>query len=233
MLIHRQNSYAPCSKRRTGRREAQSGGSGPHTKNPPCIWSLHLCWDVRPHCPMYFNGHSIHFNLFIPLLSYVLFLMWPFVWVFLNSIVCTESYLYIGVFEQICDLFDFFVEAYESELISFYYFCLLHFYSSVGLSYCIICFVDGCRFSTDSYVVYIFCLISLSLFSDMLDMCLPNRIANGWHSVFCGMAWPVSYYCDGCSVFKINYIHTFLICYYMYDNIYEGHFNCFFLMANV
>lgn len=37
MLIHRQNWYAPSSKRRTGRREAQSLGLGPRTKNPPCI----------------------------------------------------------------------------------------------------------------------------------------------------------------------------------------------------
>jgi hypothetical protein len=65
---------------------------------------------------------------------------------------------------------SFFVEGYEHEPISFYYFGLLHFYSSVGLSYCIICFVDGCRFGTDSYVVYIFCLISPSLFSDTLDV---------------------------------------------------------------
>jgi hypothetical protein len=36
MLIHRQNSYVPGSKRRTGRREAQSRGPGPHTKIFPC-----------------------------------------------------------------------------------------------------------------------------------------------------------------------------------------------------
>jgi hypothetical protein len=36
MLIHRQNSYALPSKLRTGRREAQSSGPGPHRKIPSC-----------------------------------------------------------------------------------------------------------------------------------------------------------------------------------------------------
>jgi hypothetical protein len=38
MLIHQQNLYAPCSKRRTGRREVQNHGRDPHIKNPPCTW---------------------------------------------------------------------------------------------------------------------------------------------------------------------------------------------------
>jgi hypothetical protein len=37
MLIHRQNSYALRSKRRTGRRGAQSRGTGQQSKNPHCI----------------------------------------------------------------------------------------------------------------------------------------------------------------------------------------------------
>jgi hypothetical protein len=37
MLINRQNSHAPRNKRRTGRREAQSRGSGEQSKNTPCI----------------------------------------------------------------------------------------------------------------------------------------------------------------------------------------------------
>jgi hypothetical protein len=37
MLIHRQNSYTPRGKWRTGRREAQSRGTGPHSKNILCI----------------------------------------------------------------------------------------------------------------------------------------------------------------------------------------------------
>jgi hypothetical protein len=37
MLIHRQNSYAPRSKRCTGLREMQSRGTGQQSKNPPCI----------------------------------------------------------------------------------------------------------------------------------------------------------------------------------------------------
>jgi hypothetical protein len=37
MLIHRQNSYATRSKRRIGRRETQSHGTGLQSKNPPCI----------------------------------------------------------------------------------------------------------------------------------------------------------------------------------------------------
>jgi hypothetical protein len=36
ILIHRQNSYAPRSKRHTGRRETQSRGNGQQSKNPPC-----------------------------------------------------------------------------------------------------------------------------------------------------------------------------------------------------
>jgi hypothetical protein len=36
MLIHRQNLYAPRSKRRTDRSEAQSRGTGQQSKNPPC-----------------------------------------------------------------------------------------------------------------------------------------------------------------------------------------------------
>jgi hypothetical protein len=38
MLIHRQNLYAPSSKRWTGRREAQSHGTGQQSKNPLCIY---------------------------------------------------------------------------------------------------------------------------------------------------------------------------------------------------
>jgi hypothetical protein len=37
MLTHRQNSYMPRSKRRTGRREAQSRGIGQQSKKPHCI----------------------------------------------------------------------------------------------------------------------------------------------------------------------------------------------------
>jgi hypothetical protein len=36
MLIHRQNSYAPRVKQRTGRREAQSREPGLYSKNIPC-----------------------------------------------------------------------------------------------------------------------------------------------------------------------------------------------------
>jgi hypothetical protein len=39
MLIHQQNLYAPHSKRRTGRHEAQSRGPDPHTKNPCCMYT--------------------------------------------------------------------------------------------------------------------------------------------------------------------------------------------------
>lgn len=35
MLIHQSNSYAHRSQRRTGRREAQSLGTGQQGKNPP------------------------------------------------------------------------------------------------------------------------------------------------------------------------------------------------------
>jgi hypothetical protein len=38
MLKHRQNSYAPRSKRHTDRREAQSHGTGQLIKNPPYIF---------------------------------------------------------------------------------------------------------------------------------------------------------------------------------------------------
>jgi hypothetical protein len=37
MLIHWQNSYAPCGKRRPGRRKMQSHGTGQQSKNPLCI----------------------------------------------------------------------------------------------------------------------------------------------------------------------------------------------------
>jgi hypothetical protein len=37
MLIHRQNSYAPRSKRHTGRRDAQSRGTGQQNKTPTFI----------------------------------------------------------------------------------------------------------------------------------------------------------------------------------------------------
>jgi hypothetical protein len=37
VLIHRQNSYAPRGKRRTGRCEAQNRGTGQKSKNPRCI----------------------------------------------------------------------------------------------------------------------------------------------------------------------------------------------------
>jgi hypothetical protein len=40
MLIHQQNSYAPRSKRRTGRRDAQGRETGQQSKNPPCIYVL-------------------------------------------------------------------------------------------------------------------------------------------------------------------------------------------------
>jgi hypothetical protein len=40
MLIHRQNSYAPRTKRSTGRREAQTRETGQQSKNPPCIYRL-------------------------------------------------------------------------------------------------------------------------------------------------------------------------------------------------
>jgi hypothetical protein len=35
MLIHWQNLFAPTSKRRTVRREAQKSGTGQQRKNPP------------------------------------------------------------------------------------------------------------------------------------------------------------------------------------------------------
>jgi hypothetical protein len=40
MLIHLQNSYALRSKQGTGRREAQSRGSGPQSKNSLCIFKV-------------------------------------------------------------------------------------------------------------------------------------------------------------------------------------------------
>jgi hypothetical protein len=40
MLIHRQNSYAPRSKRRIGRREVQSRDTSQQSKNPSCIYQL-------------------------------------------------------------------------------------------------------------------------------------------------------------------------------------------------
>jgi hypothetical protein len=46
MLIHLQNLYALRSKRRTGRREAQSREPGPHTKNPLCITDNQAFKDV-------------------------------------------------------------------------------------------------------------------------------------------------------------------------------------------
>jgi hypothetical protein len=46
MLIHRQNSYAPRGKRRTGRREAQSRGPGPYSKNIPCIILNLIFWET-------------------------------------------------------------------------------------------------------------------------------------------------------------------------------------------
>jgi hypothetical protein len=37
MLIHREKSHEPRSKRRTGRREAQGHGTGAHIKYRSCI----------------------------------------------------------------------------------------------------------------------------------------------------------------------------------------------------
>jgi hypothetical protein len=53
MLIHRQNSYATRGKRRPGRREAQSRGTGQHDKNSPCI-SLRTIMVT-----IHFTGHYI------------------------------------------------------------------------------------------------------------------------------------------------------------------------------
>jgi hypothetical protein len=35
-----------------------------------CMCSLYLVWNVRPVCPMYFRGHSIHLIWYTPLFSY-------------------------------------------------------------------------------------------------------------------------------------------------------------------
>jgi hypothetical protein len=52
MLIHRQNSYAPSSRQCTGRREAQSRGTGQQSKNHPCItdsMNQNSSWEVNNH----------------------------------------------------------------------------------------------------------------------------------------------------------------------------------------
>jgi hypothetical protein len=40
-MIHQQDSYAPRSRRRTGRRKAQNLGPGPHSKNIPCTYNVY------------------------------------------------------------------------------------------------------------------------------------------------------------------------------------------------
>jgi hypothetical protein len=71
-----------------------------------CICSLYLVLNVRPVCPTYFNGQSIHIIWYTPLCSYRLGIgedLLGFVLYF-----CSECNLNICLFEEFYDFFCFF-----------------------------------------------------------------------------------------------------------------------------
>jgi hypothetical protein len=73
-----------------------------------CVCSLYLVWNVRPVCPIYFSGQSIHLIWYTPLLSYLSICGQGFIRFCI--VFCSECSSYLCFFTKFCDFFVSFLQ---------------------------------------------------------------------------------------------------------------------------